>query len=424
MNSTSPVRSGRFASAMRPPVRTVALGIAMLVGALLLVTSASTAASAKVVTGAISRVTVTPAASSVYDPISVNLAWCVPNGTAAGDTFALALPPQLVPLTTGFALKDAAGDLVATATVTGGVATFTMTSFASTHNDVCGTAYFNESIDTTKVTVNQPNTLTFSTGSTVFHPVITPTQGTGPNRANPQKYGNWADRADQGKNSPTDALTWYIDSPLAPKPGGYRTAVFTDSATAGQEFDCAKVQVQVGTFNAVGNFVEAGAYKGTVSKTCSAASLTVTTGAVPAGQALHVVIPTTITDSSLSAYSDSAHVKLDGAPTATVVAQNVVRYDAGGDGAGVAPTPVPATTPTTSTPTPTPTPTPSAATTTPVPTTPVSSPTTSAPTRATPPLAMTGFEANGYIWTGAAFLTIGGGLMLIAAYWQRGRRAR
>jgi hypothetical protein len=326
--------------AWRSRIGLALLAFAGLVAALAI--SAGTAA-ARTIPGAITRVTVTPTNPNINDPVTVNMNWCVPDGSHPGDTFTLGLPGQLTPFTSGFPLKNSAGDVVATATVTNGVATFTLTSFVSTHLHVCGTAYFNESIDKSKVPVNKPAKLTFSSGSATFNSTITPTVGTGPSHTGPVKYGAWVDKGDQGRTHPKDALYWFIDSPLAPSSGDTKV-VFTDTATAGQQFDCAKLAVQIGTFTSTGDFASQGSYTGSVTKACTVSALTVTTGAVPAGRALHLLVPVTITNSALQSYSDTAGVAVDGRPSTSVTAENVVRYAAGGNASGIIPSGSPSST--------------------------------------------------------------------------------
>ena len=373
----------------------------------------SSPASAKVISGAITGVAVTPTNPGIYDPLTVQTSWCVPDGSQAGDTFTLTLPPQLTPYTSGFPVKDAAGDVVANAVIANGVVTFTLTDFAQTHNNVCGTAFFNEAINQDDVVANQPNVLTFTSGSDVFHPTITPTRGTGTTRSTPAKYGHWVDLVDQGRTKPTDALYWFIETPVAPA-AGYTTATIADSAGAGQAFDCSKVYVHTGTVDAVGNFQSSGRYTGTVTKTCSASALSVTTGAIAAGTLLQVGVPVTITDESLTKYGDTGQVSVDGAPLKSITAKNVVRYDAGGSASGTSspitkPTSASASDTTAST----------APTSASQSNTIVIAASSDEATVASTTLASTGFSSQRTGGIGVAFLLVGGLLLLMS-----GRRKR
>src|ERR1700749_2382178 len=63
-------------------------------------------AGAASIAGAITNVTITPTNPAPHGQVTTDISWCVPNGTAAGDTFTLTLPPQLQGLPSGFQLVD------------------------------------------------------------------------------------------------------------------------------------------------------------------------------------------------------------------------------------------------------------------------------------------------------------------------------
>ncbi len=201
----------------------IGLIVAALIGAALTILSGP--ASAKVITGAITGVTVTPTNPVKSQALTITTAWCVPDGSQTGDTFTLQLPSQLIPYTSGFPLKDAAGDIVANAVVSNGVVTFTLTAFVQSHTNVCGSAYFSMGMRQSAITVDQPNEFDFTAGSTVFKTIVTPTAGGSKVRSTPWKWGAWTNPADEGVTNPTDALHWYLESLPAPA-GGYTQAVF------------------------------------------------------------------------------------------------------------------------------------------------------------------------------------------------------
>jgi hypothetical protein len=318
----------RFFSAM---LATTVAGATIGIGAVLL----APAAQAAVVT-AVTGVTVTPAAPSLYTPVSVKMTWCAPATSTPGDTFSLALPSQLRALSTGFPLKDPTGATVANATFANNVATFTLTSYVSTHNHVCGTAFFNESLNASDVTIGTPTPLSFGSGGRSYTTVVTPQLHIGFVRTKALKYGSWASPSTQDSVSPTDALDWMMDSPQAPATG-FTKVVFTDTASAGQAFDCARISLSVGGINALGNFVA----HSTVAKShyvqaCSPSALTLTSSIpVASGTLLHLFIPTSVTNSSLSSYGDSGTVAVNGEAPETAAAQAIQRLSAGGDGAGL-----------------------------------------------------------------------------------------
>jgi len=132
-----------------------------LIGSLLLVAGAAGIAAANPVRAAtipnpVIDITVTPPNPRLSDPVRTNVQWCVPDSAANGDTFSIALPPELTGLPRGFDLRDPSGALVATASIAGtpGVATFTFTDFVDTHTNVCGTAFFESRLDSSLIPGN------------------------------------------------------------------------------------------------------------------------------------------------------------------------------------------------------------------------------------------------------------------------------
>lgn len=69
--------------------------------------------------------------------------WKVPDNSQPGDTFSLQLPDELEPVQKDFELRDAAGDVVATAKADGGVVTVTLTDYVLAHpKNIQGTLFF------------------------------------------------------------------------------------------------------------------------------------------------------------------------------------------------------------------------------------------------------------------------------------------
>jgi Big-like domain-containing protein len=290
-------------------------------------------ASAAVIHGAITHVTVSPVDGSVYDPVTVDVNWCIPDGTVAGDTFSLTLPSQLKSTRNVFEVKDPSGAIVATAVKADGVVTFTFTEWAESHNNVCGTAYFNDSYDLSNIEVNAPNELVFDTGDGLFKQVTTPKQQTGvTTRPKALKYGSWADDSET-------RIDWNIDTPTAPS-GGWKGAKFEDVSPAGQEFDCQSIRLQIGTVGPNNNFVfEASVPPADYTVTCSPTALLVTTAiAINEGQLLHLRVATVVTETSESTYRNSATVTVGG-NVGTPTNGAVLRSTAGGaaDGNGQTP---------------------------------------------------------------------------------------
>ena len=68
-------------------------------------------ANAAVIDGAVIDISVTPTNPGIYDPVRATIDWCVPNGTAAGDTFTVDMPEQLTSFPPGFDLLAPGGEL-------------------------------------------------------------------------------------------------------------------------------------------------------------------------------------------------------------------------------------------------------------------------------------------------------------------------
>jgi hypothetical protein len=267
--------------------------LAALIAALALVAAVTgltpTAAGAAQISGAITNVTVTPPANS-SGSTAINEDWCVPDGTQAGDTFSQTLPVQMTNWPPGFDLRDPNGNLVATAsisTTTPAIVTFTMTPYAETHQDVCGTATFSGTLSSgTYGGTTQTLTFTDNDGTTFTSTVPVPPDTTS-DRAEGQKIGGFTRPGDQCRTNQTDCIFWGIQSPLGP----FKSGSMTDSARPGQVFDCATAVLKIG--NASGPnmaFVPTGLLTAGVTITCTPTQIGVTYGAVPAKQMVELFV--------------------------------------------------------------------------------------------------------------------------------------
>ncbi len=295
----------------------------------------ASSAQASTVGGAVKSVTVTQMDNSTYRFLSVHMTWCVPDTSQAGDTFTLALPPQLTALTKGFAMQDPSGKTVANAKVAADLATFTLTDYLATHIAVCGTAYFDEAFNLNSVPANKSTTVTYRSGGTDFTTVLTPRPSGVITRGSALKFGAWTNPTAQDSITPVGALHWMIDTPQAP-PGGYSNVVFADTSGLGQAFDCPTLTLSIGTPDTLGIFSNGVAVPSShYVNVCSASGIKVTaTAAVPRGELLHLSVLATVTDPHLNAYTDTASVGVNRGVQQTSKAQAVLRTSAGGNGAG------------------------------------------------------------------------------------------
>jgi Bacterial Ig domain len=318
----------------------------------------SAPAVAAVIDNPVTAITVTPPNPRLTDPVRTDLVWCVPDSAAAGDTFQIALPVQLVQLPRNFSLRDPAGVVVATAVIGGApaIATFTFTDYVDTHTAVCGTAFFESRLDSS-VTPGTTTTLTYVVNGTVtFEPVIDVRPGPVPTGRTVAKKGAFfGDPNDECRTVAQACLGWFIESQVGP----FASITVTDNAPAGTSFACDQLSVRLWTVDAAGGLVATvslASVGASIVRTCSASQLQVVGSDIPAGILMRVLIratPDNINPAGGVTFANSAtvtHVLSD----ATVHEDNVSaqRRSArvGGDANGVI---VPTTTTTTTTTTPT-----------------------------------------------------------------------
>ncbi|GAA1045919.1 Ig-like domain-containing protein [Rothia amarae] len=140
--------------------------------------------------------------AKVGDVLTLNAAWQVPDYSQPGDTFTLALPQELIPLTNNFPILDENGSVVAQAVAQNGAVVVTLTDFVATHPiNVHGNLTFSVKISNSAVP-GQPINVNWGGTSTAITPAgsgVVPGQLT-----EPVKYG-WAR---EGGNA-----GWAIDVP-------------------------------------------------------------------------------------------------------------------------------------------------------------------------------------------------------------------
>ncbi|UQX88904.1 Ig-like domain-containing protein [Jatrophihabitans telluris] len=327
---------------MRPTIKfSSLLGALLLLAGALTIAFSGSSAHAATINNAITDVTVGPSPVALGNQVTTTIKWKVPNGTQAGDTFQLTLDPKLRNLPSSFLLKDANGNVVATASVSNtvpAVITFTMTDFAASHINVSGSAFVKS--DFTAAPGNQTFTYTEPDG-TKYSSTVTVTGSTGPNRAHGQKFGAWT-RGDQGRQNPTDFLKWYLET----RTGPFTSATLSDTIQSPQLIDCATVAVLVGdTGGANGSFAHGTTYSG-ATVTCSTGALTVKLGSATAGQLFRVTFSVSLpaatgADSPAETFANTAtETAVSPGGTATYhPGSQMSQADAGGEGSGTNTTP-------------------------------------------------------------------------------------
>ena len=106
-------------------------------------------------------------------------------------------------------------------------------------------------------------------------------------------YGVWTTPADP---SGTDAIAWYLQTPVAPR-GGLYDVIFYSNASSGQQFDCSRLAVQEGSLDTDHTFHLRGTVTGRAVRSCGGGAFAVRLSPVPAGLVARVVVPTSITAS-------------------------------------------------------------------------------------------------------------------------------
>jgi hypothetical protein len=341
---------------------------------------ATPAARAAEIAGAITSISTTATHTVQWDQVDFQCTWAVPDGSHAGDTFTMQLPPELMWFgSASFTLAAPDGEAVATAVAdNSGAVVFTLTDYVTSHPlDVHGACQF-----TTLYSVEGtggPVTLSFHVGSQVI-PVTIDTATCGADcvvdRSTASKASWWQDSAQTRVAS-------VIRVPATTSSGS--TVAIVDTPRPGLALDCSSLSARVGAALGADGYLtvpgDESTYPAAVS--CTPQRAVAQWSRLPAGEYTELWVDATVVDPSLATYGNDGTVTVDGADTP--VSDEVRRTDAQGTGVGVPTTPPVTTTsptPTTSTAPPTTTvPTTTVPTTT-VPTTTV--PTTTVPTTTVP----------------------------------------
>lgn len=280
--------------------------------------------------------------AKVGDVLTLNAAWQVPDYSQPGDTFTLALPQELIPLTNNFPILDENGNVVAQAVAQNGAVVVTLTDFVATHPiNVHGNLTFSVKISNSAVP-GQPINVNWGGTSTVITPAgsgVVPGQLT-----EPVKYG-WAR---EGGNA-----GWAIDVP------GQLSNVTVTDTPSNVNLQCDTLAVYQGDqsqgYPASWQHVDSTAY--TVD--CAADGFTLKMDQIAANQVIHILVSSTptagITEATNTWALNAVGVSTSGQATTAV-------YSGTGNGTGETPAPV-ETTPApvvTETPVPVQTPTPEA----------------------------------------------------------------
>lgn len=263
--------------------------------------------------------------ASVGNVLTLNAAWQVPDYSQPGDTFTLALPQELIPVSKSFPILDENGNVVAQAVAQDGAVVVTLTDFVATHPiNVHGNLTFTVKVSNNAVP-DQPITVNWGGTSTV----ITPTSsGVVPGQlTEPVKYG-WAR---EGGNA-----GWAIDVP------GQLSNVTVTDTPSNVDLQCDTLTVYQGDqtegFPATWQRVDTSAY--TVD--CAADGFTLKMDQIAANQVIHILVSSTPTAGITEATNTWA---LNAVELSTSGQASTAVYTGTGNGTGETPAPVETPTP-------------------------------------------------------------------------------
>ena len=290
-------------------------------------------ASAAVIPGAVTSVSLSPPSPVPGQHVRLDLTWAVPDSARGGDTFTMDLPGELNRISRSFEMMNEAGDEVATAVVSEGHVAFTLTDFVNTHNGVHGTAYFWAQLSH-DVKPGEVITLDFGSVTTVVTPGHPGEEGEQVvDRAVATKRGFWAEAEDH-------SLLYVVETPVGP----FLTANIDDRLGEGQRYVCDGGLTPTVVFYAVDPTT--GHYEGEIKvppiedvsiTACGDDGLRVSVANVPANFVAELRYWAQATDVDREYYTNTARVTAD--VRTDEVTTLVVRAGAGGDGEGFLPEP-------------------------------------------------------------------------------------
>ncbi len=278
---------------------------------------------------AITNVTTTPSDVSSTEYLRSDIMWSVPDSAVGGDHFTLTIPSRLTFPGSGFELRDAGNNLVATASIVGNTVTFTLTSFADTNTGVNGTAYFESFVSGAVVGETVP--LTFQTVSQTFNRSVD-IRAFVVDRSQAYKNGYWTG-VDEGTSDPEEAVLWGIDLPQ----GTYTGMTISDTLDVGQQMNCSSFEFYEADVNGNGEEVTARVSSSVpqiVSCDSNGFEISIPSYTNPNG-ILIIVYTVNLTNSTLGTYQNAVDLSwtTPGGPEAQTINRTLARTY-GGTGGG------------------------------------------------------------------------------------------
>lgn len=286
----------------------------------------------------VTNVTIEEETSPNWGEVKVLFDYTIPNGSGAGDTFSITFPNDLFPHSASFTMLDPLGDPIAHAVRSGQTVTFTLTSWAESHQNMGGSGYIRAQVRLTDETIADADfTFTTNVPGKEFTDDVAITKVT-IDRNGPAKSGGWTDYTDQGLQVPTNAIAWSVASAKGlPNGATTRVTITDDVSLNNQSIDCATLEVFRSfvhpTSGQLGPLDLADTSRYTLQ--CDENTFTLD---LPAGldedELVWVNFKTSILDVSLPTYPNTALVSVNGAAAWPASAMVERSGDSGGTGTG------------------------------------------------------------------------------------------
>ena len=323
----------------------VALALVIILACLQSVFAATTARAAAL-TNVFTNVEIIETSAGLRQIMTIDTEWALPPEAVEGDTFSLTLPEEFNWVTSSFEVRDPdTNELVASVTVSGQVATFTVTDYVEAHNNIDGTARFFVEFDQGKVDRGDTVDWSFDTGDTTFTGSV---EIPGPGDFNERKEFTWIDNVTQ------DGFTFAIYADPSPDNIPSSTLEIIDRPGPGVQITCSSIVVEwtdtVGPGGNPGNFqaTPSSEYTLTCPQANNPRGFRLEFDDLPASTFVRVSGTATVTDTTLSEYVNGATISLNG-ETPDRVQDRVRRYESSGEAQGPENTTTTTTTSTTTT---------------------------------------------------------------------------
>lgn len=305
-------------------------------------------------TSAVTSATLASTTFWAWEAVRLDVAWAVPDGARAGDTFTISLPDELRPFSTvGFDLRSPDGERVASAVWEGRTAVVTLSDYVDDRSGVTGHVFFDVAWHGARFgTAPQQRVLDLA-GTPVPVTMLGDAEDVVPD-GYAGTWGFWQ-HPDQGTTQTQAAAGWEIRLPSRAE-GFEGPVTVTESLDAGQVLDCDSFslsgQVGAGRGTPVYSVLDS-APERVLAFECDPSGFTLTLDEIRPGE---IMVGRFGADLVELGHEPSSTVTLSHAGGTQVLTARLVRTVSGGAGSGSgtpapAPDPAPAPGPDPTTPT-------------------------------------------------------------------------